>query len=326
VLYDTNAQIDAANGIEGFGQAAPEAYDTEYSNLTNGSGYQVDPQTGQLYDPVTGTEVSGSINPYNNNPNYANQYYAYNNYNSSTPNSLTDAQLAAIMDSNSVVPANADYLFPMANPMPVVYSDFGAVPVSGQYVYSDGQLVYSPAQLDTLYPSSSWQRSMYLKGYSPDQINSASVYINSSTPAAGVNLQQLAQNYVRNPNSSKLANSPKPTFGQPATTPTKINFSNPTASTQPVYNSQDWQYQLSTQGYTKAEIDTAARFLSNVKITPGANLTNIAATYIKNSKSSGATGITKPVETTVQTTVSSTLPGPSYNPIGGTGNNPYTVI
>lgn len=326
VLYDTT-DIDATQGIEGFGQAAPETYDTEYSNLTNGSGYQVDPQTGELYDPVTGATVLGSTDPYNNNPNYASQYYAYNKFNPSTPNYISNAQLSSILYNNQNVPVNSNYLFPVANPVPVVYTDFGAVPLQGQAVFSDGQVVYAPSGLDVVYPVGSWQQALYLKGYSQDQIGSANSYIKSSTPANNTNLQQLAETYIKNPNSSKLANTGKPTFGQPASKPTKIDFSNPTASTQPVYNSQDWRSQLSSKGYTKADIELAARFLSGIKVQPGVDLSSIASNYIKNSKKTGSTGTTNtPVKFSEDGFTYTGLTGPSYNPVapgtGGSGNPP----
>lgn len=317
--------MDASQGLPGFGQDAPEAYDTEYSGLTTGDGFQVDPATGEIYDPAFG--IPGSSG-YNVNPNqlYPSQLAAYN-YNPSRPNYLTSGQLKAVARSVNRNPTNSPYLFPSAGSVPVEYTDYGAVPVQGSFAYSDGLPVLSPLEVAAVYAVGSWQQSMYQKGYSSNQIGSADKYIKSVNPTNNTNLQQLAETYIKNPNNQTLAQYGKPVFGQPASTPTKINFNDPTASTQPVYNSQDWRSDLNTSGYTKSEINSAERYLSTVKVAPGTDLTKIASEYIKYSKGKGTIGTTVKIpETTTQT---SDLKGPTFNPVApgykGSGVNPELI-
>lgn len=309
--------IDASHGIPGFGQAAPETYDTEYSDITTGAGLQVDPKTGQLYDPTQFTVPSIRV-PSLVNALLGKQTYAYNNYNPTAPNYVTNRQLSSILQNASSYPPAAGYLFPTANTQSVVYEDFGAVPLGNGITISDGAFLNSPGELDNLYDPSSWQQSMYQKGYTPDEIAAAQDYVTSVNLPPGSNIQQTAEVYITNSSSEMLYNA-QPVFGQPASVPTLINFSNPISTTQPIYNSLTWQSRLSSQGYTKSEIATANRYLSTLKIKPGADLTSIAANYINHSKQTGATAITAVTLEFANALLStvSNIEGPNFNPVTG---------
>jgi hypothetical protein len=190
------------------------------------------------------------------------------------------------------------------------------VVVQGSIATSDGKQILSPSQIDSLYVKGSWQQVLFQKGYSIDQITAANNYIKTASLPTNINIQKTAEIYLGNPTSPKLANYGTPVFGQPAVNKTNINFSNPTASTQPVYNSQDWQYKLGQQGYTKSDISSAERFLSKLKVSPGADLSGIASNYIKNSKKTGSIGSSANSKTATATSSTNTLKGPNFNPAG----------
>jgi hypothetical protein len=308
--------IDAQNEIPGFGQAAPETYDTEFSDLQGlNFGLQVNRQSGQLFDPlasVVSNVISSVVNPKLNQ-----QTYAYNNYNPTAPNYVTNQQVSSVLRNAATSPINAGYRFPTANIQNVVFEDWGAVAGGNGLASSDGNLVNSPGQNNSLYDPGSWQQSLYSKGYQPNQIADAFQYIQSQGTGgfgAGTNYQQIAELYLNN--SSQLDEQNVPTYGHPSTQPTEIDFANPVASVQPVYNSQDWQSQLISQGYNSSDIATANRFLNGLKVAPGADLTSIAANYINYSKQNGST---TPVfsEAGFVNTDTQVISGPNFNPVTG---------
>ena len=307
--------------IPGFGNNAPEAYDTTPSSLTDGSGNQVDPQSGDVYNPANGLPSNGPMST--SNPYYAAQNYAYNTYSSTAPSFITNAQISAIAQNAAYSPANSGFSFPIATIQPPGEQIYGAVPVGGSIGYSDGLYIPTPGDLNTTYEQNSWQNSLFQKGYNPAQIAAAANYINSSdmtNSGQPVNYQKIAETYIRNSTGQGLASSGTPNFGQPATNPTNINFSNPASSTQPIYNSQNWQQQLVGKGYSNSDISKAQNFLSSIKVAPGANLPSIAENYIKNSKNKGTTnGESSTVLAKQTSNISTALSGPNFNPADDTG-------
>ena len=325
VRYEHQKGVDAANGIPGFGQAAPEAYDTEFSSLVNGTGQDIIDDQGNYATSVDQGPIT------NFNPLYVLQNAIFNGYNPTMPNYITDAQLAAILASNSRSPINSSYLFPSVNNLYTTFQDYGALPIQGSVAYSNGRPVPTPTQVDSVYVKGSWQQSLFQKGYTQDQITAADKYIKTASLPTNTNIQSVAETYLGNPTSPKLAKYGTPVFGQPAKNNTNINFANPTASTQPVYNSQDWKYKLSQQGYAKSDISSAERFLSQLKVSPGADLSTIASNYIKNSKKTGSiAGQNNTVyaggSSTFNEATGTYIKGPNFNPVapgeGGSGVNP----
>ena len=310
VRYEHQYGVDAANGIPGFGQAAPEAYDTEMSSLVTGTGEDFINDADNYATSVDQGVVT------NWNPLYALQNSIFGSYNPTAPNYVTNRQLSALLNTNSRTPVNASYLFPSVNNPTTIFQDYGSAVVKGSIATSEGKQILSPAQVDSLYVKGSWQQILYQKGYTPDQITAANNYIKTASLPTNINIQQTAEIYLGNPTSPKLANYGTTVFGQPAVKKTNINFSNPTASTQPVYNSQDWQYKLGQQGYTKSDVSSAERFLSQLKVSPSADLASIASNYIKNSKKIGSIGSSTNAKTTSKSSVTDTLKGPNFNPAG----------
>jgi hypothetical protein len=309
VRYEHQYGVDASNGIPGFGQAAPEAYDTEMSSLVNGTGEDILDSQGNYATSVDQGVVT------NWNPLYALQNAVFGSYNPTVPNYITNRQLSALLTTNSRTPVNSSYLFPSVNNSTTIFQDYGSAAIAGSIATSDGKQILSPSQVDSLYVKGSWQQALYQKGYTTEQITSANNYIKTASLPTNINIQQTAETYLGNPNSPRLANYGTPVFGQPAVKKTNINFSNPTSSTQPVYNSQDWQYKLGQQGYTASDISSAQSFLSQLRVSPGADLYNIASNYIKNSKKSGTIGASSASKLATGTSVKDTLNGPNFNPV-----------
>jgi hypothetical protein len=321
VRYEQQNPIDAANGIPGFGQAAPEAYDTEFSSLVTGTGQDIINSEGNYATSVDQGPVT------NYNLLYFLQNRNFNRYNPILPSYITTNQLSAVLNANTRTPVNANYVFPSSNSLPTTFQDYGALPLQGTVASSDGKQIQTPSQVDSLYVKGSWQQTLFEKGYTSDQINAANNYIKSQgTGAFGAgipgqpapNYVKIAQSYLGNPTSPSLANFGTPVFGQPATNNSSINFSNPITSTQSVYNGQDWKYKLSQSGYTPSDISSAERFLLQLKISPGADLASVASNYINKSKKTGLVGVTASV-TKTNSTSTNTLTGPNFNPADETG-------
>lgn len=304
VTYYDNVNVKTA--IPGFGLNSPETYDVDLSDLTAQKGLQVDPKTGELYDPDLEQEVNADVAQ----NMFAQQRLAYN-YNPPATNFITNKQLSVMLQNSSRVPVNSYFLFPEIDTARVVHSDYGVVELQSSVSTSGGITIATPASVIQNYPIGSWQSSLFNKGYSSNQISSAQKFL--ATTTATSNVAGIAEQYIQSSNMQKPIGNNLPTFGQNTVNSTNINFSNPTAATQPVYNSQDWQYDLAAKGYTNAEISVAARFLATVKIAPGTNLSKLAENYILNFKTT-RTGPT--VGTSTGTTATQTrdeLVGPSYS-------------
>ena len=322
VEYVDNLSIKTS--VPGFGLDFPEAYDVRLSDLTDGSGNQVDPKTGEVYDPDADQEVSVDDIAARRAELVNQQGLVYNNYNPTAPNFVTNQQLSAILQNASQFAVNTSFLFPSINTINPIYGDFGAVEIPGSVSSSDGQSVSTPQAIIAQYPAGSWQNTLYNKGYNTTQISAAQKYFNESTVANGVNVVAIAEKYITSNDFTASS------YGQSASKPAQIDFNSPSTATQPVYNSQDWRSQLSTKGYTSAELAVAERFLATVKVAPGASLGKIAENYINKVKSSGGSTV-GPVRNRlpiISTPAGSSIPlrGPSYNPAGDqvfTGGTPF---
>jgi len=279
--------IDAVYGIPGFGQNSPETYDTQLSPISNGTaGLQVNFSTGQLYD----TGALGSMTSkktYTANNNLSVQTNAYNKNNLRAGAKFTNNQLSAVLRNTYTLPNNSGYVFPTAQPVPYPNKDFGAVQVTNDVSYSDGQQVYSPDQLNVLYPAGSWQKALFEKGYSKEQISAADKYIMSQGTGAfsgglppetgqiyvGPNYQQIAEAYLTN-QSSALDSA---TYGQNGLQSVQIGSG---ASVSGTYQGQTLERTLTELGYSAADITDAQQYISQLRLAPGTDLTEIAQTYI----------------------------------------------
>ena len=158
------------------------------------------------------------------------------------------------------------------------------------------------------------------------QITAAEQYINSINALAGTNIVEIAEIYIKNPKSSKLAKYKKSHFGQDRTRTTNINFSNPAAITQPIYNGLGWKENLITLGYSQAEISSALTFISNLKVSPSANLTDIATNYINSSRQSGSISNTIVTNRVLTMTGGGVLVGPNFNSTSSTPSSTTRVL
>ena len=136
---------------------------------------------------------------------------------------------------------------------------------------------------------------MFNQGYSTSQINSASQFINTVPSNTLQEYQQtnnipttiqtqtvVAQKYIDSPSS--VSDIGTIDYGQPISTPSQINFSNPVAPVAPVYNSNSWQNTLLSQGYTPSDIALASSQISKLNVSTGTDLVPIAIGYIKYNK------------------------------------------
>jgi len=268
--------IDASYDIPGFGQDSPETYDTEYSSLSGtNAGLQVNIATGKLFNPLTTTAPTKKT--YNPNPSLGVQTNSYNNTVVAAPSAITNLQIASVLQNTASTPTATGYVFPTTSVLNTQNTDFGAIVNQTPGLVSSGTtIIPTPDQLNILYPSNSWQASLFAKGYNKTQILAADQYITSlgNNPTV-TNLQEVAENYLNNPNATSS------TFGQGAV-PANIS-----GTQQAIYNGNDWTTQLSTQGYTSADIASANKYISSLKIAPGTDLSVVASNYINSTKVSG---------------------------------------
>jgi hypothetical protein len=286
--------IDATYGIAGFGLDNPDTYDTELSSLSSGLGLQVNVSTGQLFNTQTSTRTSNRP-AYNPNPSLRTQTNIYNQNYSTSSRVINNNQLSSVLLNTASLPTNSGYVFPTVTNRAYQNQDYGAVRRTGSVVYSDGTEVLTPEEIDTLYSANSWQKALYEKGYTSDQITAADQYIFSRGMGAfggglppddngnyvSPNYQQIAEQFLRNSTSSTGYN-----FGQDAPDDFNNVLQDSTNNIQSVYQGNDWTAQLAEVGYSSNDIESADQFLSTIRLAPGADLTSIAEQYIKNSKSS----------------------------------------
>lgn len=258
------------------------------------------------------TEGTSSLTDNTTDYSLATQQAEYNsNQNLNTP-MITDQQIGSIGTNTFLSPSNP-YSFPVINNDTVINTDFGSTEVLGNPAVSNNVLIQSPEELGTNYPVVSWQAGLSNKGYSLDQIYAAESYIRDSgvdSFGRNPNWQNIAEMYIQNPRSGRLP--VRSTFGQTRTNSTKIDFTNPAMPVQPVYQGLGWQQNLINLGYTTAEISLALKFMANLKVAPGTDLTNIAINYINSIKEKGI--VTSSIKTKIKTSKKDTkLIGPNFN-------------
>jgi hypothetical protein len=313
VRYEFNK---SAGSILGF--ISGNAYDTNpqvSDNLGSSGGLGTTDNSADSGDLRSDTGTTSLYGGYGiSQSNIQAQQSEYNKNTQSDVSSITDAQIGNIA-RNSFLTPKTPFKFPVITPDLIVNSTSGSTELTGNYAVSNNEVINSPNNNSTNYPTSSWQALLYQKGYSGTQIYAAEEYIKEqgvATFGLKPNWQQIATTYIQNPKSSKLTKYGATYFGQSRNNSTKINFSNPAAATQPVYNGLGWQTKLLSLGYSQSEISNALKFISNLKVTANTDLTNIAINYINNSKQKGS--ITNSVVTKTNLVNKTTeLVGPDFN-------------
>lgn len=282
--------VDAMYDIPGFGQDSPETYDTEYSSLSGGNaGLKINISTGKLFNPLTATAPTKKT--YNPNKSLAAQTISYNKNTVSATSAVTNLQIASVLKSTANIPTSTGYVFPTATVQGKQHTDFGAVVNQTPGLVSSGStIIPTPDQLNNLYPANSWQASLLAKGYTKNQILAADQFIFSQGTGsfgAGIpgqdppNYQQIAEQFLNGANSDNFGYA----YGQGNKT-AKIS-----GTEQAIYNGNDWKTQLSTQGFSSADIIAANQYISSLKIAPGTDLSTVAKNYISNSKSNGGSDV-----------------------------------
>lgn len=299
VKYEYNIDVSS---IPGF--LDETAYDTRSSPAASGDGTSADQIPSDGTSDVTGSSL---------NQNLSAQQEIYNSNQEMNTPSITDQQIGSIGSNTFLSPSNP-YSFPVINNDAVINTDFGSTEVTGNPAVSNNILVQSPNDLGINYPVISWQSNLSNKGYSSDQIYAAESYIRgqgADSFGTNPNWQNIAITYIQNPKSSRLVNK-NTYFGQARNNPTNIDFSNPAMPIQPVYNGLSWQQNLLKLGYTIAEVASALKFMANLKVTPGTDLTRIAINYINSIKEKGS--VTNSIKTKIKTANTATkLVGPNFN-------------
>ena len=261
-----------------------------------------------------GDTAQGTGSPADNTPAFslAEQQAEYNSSQYLNTPMITDQQIGSIGTNTFLSPSNP-YSFPVINNDTVINTDFGSTQMPGNPAVSNNILIQSPDELGINYPVISWQSGLSNKGYSTDQIYAAESYIRDSgvdSFGRDPNWQNIAETYIQNPRSGRLP--VRTTFGQSRTNATKIDFTNPAMPVQPVYQGLGWQQNLLKLGYTIAEVALALKFMANLKVAPGTDLTNIAINYINSIKEKG--NVTNSIKTKIKTAKTATkLVGPNFN-------------
>jgi len=276
------------SGIPGFSESA--YYDNTPSSLSgdyvNGN-YYIDPITGQLQnqsDSFSNRNASSQ-----GSYGFADQADAYD---PSSNQGLSQEEIDNIISNNGYTNNGSDTSFPVADtttqtvatsvPLPPVRPDLLDNTVNPDST-SNINITSNP------YTDGSWQQTLWNQGYSTDQINSASDFVNTvpTSTVAGyggfantVSSQALiAQQYIDNPAS--VNNIGTVNFGQPTSVPSSLTFGDPTTPPSAQYNSNTWQATLLAQGYSQSDISIAESHFSTLNIPSGTNLVPIAQSYIQ---------------------------------------------
>jgi hypothetical protein len=277
------------NGIPGFNESA--TYDTNPSPLSGqfvGQGGYINPITGQFEQ-----QGNSFTNPYSSNGQQGSYGFLDqgNQYNPSSNQGLSPQEINNIVYNNNSNQVTSDTSFPVADTnLPTIATAITAPPSRPSFLNdttnpdstSDNNIVVSP------YTGGSWQQTLWQQGYSADQINSATGFVNSvpqstlssyggfsSTTSAQT---LIAQQYIDNPSS--MSNIGTVNYGQPTSVPSGINFSDPASPPSPTYNSNSWQATLASQGYSQSDISIAESHFAGLNIPSGTNLVPIAQSYI----------------------------------------------
>jgi len=289
-----------ATGTPGFGN--PQYYDQTLSDITGQLVGSVFNKTiGQLI-PAQDGFTNRYINRQSSNYYYNQQNQTYR-YNPSSTNNFSIPEIQSIVQNTQNSNTNNLYNFPVADASIPINSLNASNPDSVQSIpaTSNGETVLTPLQSGTVYQQGSYQQSLLNRGYTQNQINAADQYIsklssdqitNSSLVNSNnllTNKLAIAQSYIDNPDNMAQLNLSKVDYGQPNYISAKINFSEPGNQVNPTYDSNSWQTQLATQGYSDNDINMAASHLSKLNIAPDTNLLPLAQDYINYSKNSGDT-------------------------------------
>jgi hypothetical protein len=255
------------NSIPGFGDS--DSYDTTAvdPNTNDIGGTFTNAGTGLTNTGISTDSNTGSL-PTNTNP-------SLEFTNGSTP-AFSPSEIQQIIDQTKQQQAS-QFNFPTIDNTAPVYS------FSTEYVFSnydpstsDGEVLYPNGNL---YIQNTWQSNLLKKGYTLDQIHSAADWISSIDPTvlAKFDIQQLAQQYITNPQAALLSIA---NYAQNAAKKLNVDYTNPVSSIQPVYNSADWKQRLKDLGYSNSEIKLTDEHIRQLNVSPDTDLVALAVDYI----------------------------------------------
>jgi hypothetical protein len=278
-----------AAGVPGF--AVPEAYDPSVSGISaKFAGFFLDKNSNTLVRQPT--NFTNRAIERQNQASYRSPIEQTAIYNPTSTNSLSPTEIQSIVNNNNSATNLQNYSFPIADTNAQIQTQNPSNIVPYQLATnasSNGENVPTPQGNATLYPPDSYQHILYNQGYTVSQITSASKFV-SSIPSETINSHKisdggitstqawLAQQYIDSPQS--VASFGSVNYGQPASNPSNINFSNPSNPVNPTYNSQTWQQTLLSEGYTSSQVNIAANQIAQLNIAPGTNLVPVAKSYI----------------------------------------------
>jgi hypothetical protein len=263
-LHYTAVNYSTGNAMAAQGFGTQDRYDLTPSPNENGKlpATSIDssietPLIDNVFNPTIGTDPAYNIkDPYTN----------------SIVNPDSTFPLTAFTSLNS------NYQYPTAETYDTTGSSYNVSNATNTYadLTSDGKILSTLG--DQVYPTNSYQAVLHNKGYTVQQIESASNYLGQYTlgQLADYNLVQLSEMYISKPNN--LIALPELSGLRPPVT--AIDLSDPLFNTQIVFNGLDWKKKLLDKGYTSAEIAVAANQISLLNIKPGADLVVIAERYI----------------------------------------------
>jgi len=289
VIYG-NEPVNAKQDIPGFGLVSDATYDTDPSPLTFGNdpNTNVDPKTGQKYIGTATNDIyKSSLTDYVYSPLTQQQAF---NQNPAKANIISNSQIKSMGNSVNLNQNNiSGTVFPNTTTKQAATSEYGSVNITnydGTIADSNGESIYTPGQVGSLYQVDTWEYNLYLKGYSQTQISAADQYIFSLGVVAGqvINYQQIAEQFILNPTNVDY------NYQQKYNVQTSIDFNDPNSTKQAVYNGGGWQIILSQKGYSAGEILLAQNYLNSIKLSATAAIAEIAEKYILNNKSFMAPG------------------------------------
>jgi hypothetical protein len=285
-------------GIPGFNDSA--FYDNNLSGLSGqyGRGYYVNPITGGLepqgQDFYNQSQLRQQARGSFGFADQTNQYYP------STNTGFSQQEIESIINNNASNQNGADTVFPLANTISPSFSQNSPDrqpifnPDSATGFINPDQPSLSPSTVNP-FSDGSYQSGLWNQGYSIDQINGATNFVNTvpQTTLDQYGFQNsitaqtvIAQQYIDNP--TNVIGIGTINYGQPNSIPSMIDFNNPAAPVNPIYTGSSWQQTLLSSGYSTSDIALASTQIAQLNVAPGTDLVPVAKNYIAYSKNNVA--------------------------------------
>lgn len=235
-----------AGGIPGFNDSA--YYDQTPSSIDGGKEGQVIDDTGNLITPNdTWSNPDQNSTPTSSGATLS----ATTSFANALNPSLTSAQISMIASQIASSSTNSSYVFPTST-------------ISNQAVLSTQSASPSTAS----YQTGTVQSTLYNKGYTPTQIQSATSFLaNNNLPLTQSNAEDYIQGRTILPTTGSTSTTQS---ANPGYTPSSASFLSNVSTN------------LQSLGYSQSSINAALAQLSSIRIPSSANPTTIAQDFINN--------------------------------------------